>query len=216
MHIGGIKNGRHLAENLMRPPSSAHYALPRSDLSAHLRSAIEYIPHAHIFIFYPWCQEVICGCLTPFLQREQQDYCGESQHYGQLSGPANQLINWRAVFVEELSPLGTMVTEEREQNALRCSSACRCSEGDIKQGHRVQLLPSVCSWRHIHKYVPTEEVQGQIGTHTHIWEQLKGTLSEIQNEMQRRKQKSKTRERARHEKNLDVSEGEFNITKEQR
>lgn len=135
----------------MRPPSSAHYALPRSDLSAHLRPAIECIPHTHLqshtFIFYPWCQEVICGCLTPLLQRERQAYRGESQRYGQQSRPANQLINWRVVFVEELSPLGTVVTEE---NALHCSSACRCSEGEIKQGHRVQLLPDVHSQRHIH------------------------------------------------------------------
>lgn len=68
--------------------------------------------------------------------------------------------------MEELSPLGTLVTEEREENALRCSSACGCSVGEIKQGHRVQLLPGIHSQRHIHKYVLTAEVYGQMGTHT--------------------------------------------------
>lgn len=69
--------------------------------------------------------------------------------------------------MEELSPLGTLVMEEREENALQCSSACGCSVGEIKQGHRVQPLPGIHSQRHIHKYVLTAEVYDQMDTHTH-------------------------------------------------
>lgn len=89
--------------------------------------------------------------------------------------------------MEELSPLGTLVMEEREENALQCSSACGCSVGEIKQGHRVQPLPGIHSQRHMHKYVLTAEVYDQMDTHTHSWEKLKGTLSELQREMLRRK-----------------------------
>lgn len=78
----------------------------------------------------------------------------------------------------------------------------------------MQLLPGVHSHRHLHKYVLTG-IWTDKDTHTaaaaaerHIFRITKRDVEE--------KVKEQREKRDRDEKNLDVSEGEFNITKEQR
>lgn len=71
----------------------------------------------------------------------------------------------------------------------------------------MQSLPGVRSQRHIHIYELTAQVYRQIDTHTgaakrHI--------------IRKETAKEQREKRDRDENNLDVSEGEFNITKEQR